>query len=80
MSPDDRLEFIRILQAHARTVDVCQVCAETARDLAAEVKRGGLPPREHLTQTITAAEQVLNDLRGVRAELQRLQASLGVQP
>jgi hypothetical protein len=78
MTPDDRAEFVKILLAHERTVDVCQACAETARDLAAEVKRGGLPNRDDLAQTITAAEQVLNDLRAVRAELQRLKASLGV--
>jgi hypothetical protein len=80
MTPDDRLEFLKILLAHERTVDVCQACAETTRDLAAEVKRGGLPSREHLSETITAAEQALNDLRGVRAEIQRLMASLGVEP
>jgi hypothetical protein len=80
MTPDDRLEFLEILLAHERTVDVCEACAETTRDLAAEVKRGGLPTRDHLAQTITAAEQVLGDLRGVRAEIQRLKASLGGEP
>jgi hypothetical protein len=72
MRPDDRAEFVKILRAHQRTAQVCRACAETTRDLAAEVKRGGVPPRDALAQTITAAEDVLNDLRGVEAEIERL--------
>jgi hypothetical protein len=77
MRPEDRLEFAKILRAHHRTVEVCRACAETTRDLAAEVKRGGVPSREQLSTTITTAEDVLNDLRGVEAELKRLLASVG---
>jgi hypothetical protein len=77
MRPDDRLEFLKILRAHRRTIEVCRACAETTRDLAAEVKRGGVPSRDALAATITAAEDVLNDLRGVEAELGRLIAELG---
>lgn len=77
MRTEDRQEFAKILRAHQRTVEVCRACAETTRDLAAEVKRGGLPPRDQLSATITTAEDVLNDLRGVEAELQRLLASVG---
>ena len=76
MRPEDRLEFTKILRAHHRTVEVCRACAETTRDLAAEVKRG-VPSREHLSATITTAEDVLNDLRAVETELQRLLASVG---
>jgi hypothetical protein len=72
MRSDDRQEFLKILRAHQRTVDVCRACAETTRDLAAEVKRGGVPSRDALAATITAAEDTLNDLRGVEAELRRL--------
>jgi hypothetical protein len=77
MTPEERAAFLQILVAHERTVEVCRVCAETARDLAAEVKRGGVPARDHLAATITEAEDVLNDLRGVAAEVQRLQAVFG---
>lgn len=76
MRPDDRQEFLKILHAHARTVEVCRACAETTRDLAAEVKRGGVPSRDALAATITAAEDVLRDLRGVEDEVRRLLAVL----
>jgi len=77
MTPDECAGFLQILAAHARTVEVCRACAETTRDLAAEVKRGSVPAREQLATTITEAEDVLNDLRAVRAEIQRLQAAFG---
>jgi hypothetical protein len=77
MTPEDREEFVKILRAHYRTIEVCRACAETTRDLAAEVKRGGLPARQHLADTITAAEDVLNELRGVEAEVQRLLSAVG---
>ena len=77
MRAEDRLEFAKILRAHQRTVEVCRACAETTRDLAAEVKRGGVSTRDQLSATITTAEDVLNDLRGVEAELERLLASVG---
>lgn len=73
----DPAELLKVVLAHERTVDVCQACAETTRDLAAEVKRGGVPSREHLASTITEAENVLQDLRAVRAELDRLKRVLG---
>jgi hypothetical protein len=76
MTPDERQEMLKILLAHERTVDVCRACAETTRDLAAEVKRGGQPSRDHLSRTITEAETVLHDLGFVRAELERLKATL----
>ncbi len=77
MTPDERREFLKVVLAHERTVSVCEACAETTRDLAAEVKRGGVPQRQQLADTITEAENVLQDLRGVRAELTRLKALLG---
>ena len=77
MTLEERAGFVQILAAHARTVEVCRACAETTRDLAAEVKRGGVPERDHLAATITGAEDVLNDLRAVSAEIERLQAAFG---
>ena len=77
MTPEERAAFFDILTAHERTVEICRACAETTRDLAAEVKRGGVPAREHLGATITEAENVLNDLRAVTAEIARLRASVG---
>jgi hypothetical protein len=76
MTPEDRAAFLRILEAHERTAEVCRACAETTRDLAAEVKRGSVPSREHLAATITEAENVLNDLRAVTAEIARLRTSV----
>jgi hypothetical protein len=76
MTPDERAAFLQILAAHERTVEVCRACAETTRDLAAEVKRGGMPPRDHLAATITEAENVLSDLRTVSAEVRRLRAAV----
>ena len=75
MTADERTAFLQILAAHERTVEVCRACAETTRDLAAEVKRGSIPPREHLAATITEAENVLTELRHVGAEVRRLKAA-----
>jgi len=77
MTLQERTAFLEILAAHARTVDVCRACAETTRDLAAEVKRGSVPARDQLAATITQAEDVLHDLRGVAAEIDRLKAAVG---
>ena len=77
MTADERMAFLQILAAHERTVEVCRACAETTRDLAAEVKRGSIPPREHLAATITEAETVLAELRHVDAEMRRLKAAFG---
>jgi hypothetical protein len=77
MTAEERAAFLQILAAHERTVQVCRACAETTRDLAAEVKRGGVPQREQLAATITAAEDVLNDLHAVSAEVQRLKTAFG---
>ncbi len=72
MTRDERQEFLKVLQAHAQTVEVCAACATTTRDLAAEVARGGLPARGDLTTTIDEAERVLAELASIRAELQRV--------
>ena len=77
MTPDERTALLQILAAHGRTVDVCRACAETTRDLAAEVKRGSVPARDQLAATITQAEDVLLDLRSVVAEIERLRTAFG---
>ena len=73
---DERQEFMKILQAHAQTVAICEACATTTRDLAAEVARGSVPPRDALIQTMTEADRVLTDLASVREELERVIATL----
>jgi hypothetical protein len=75
MTRDERQEFIKILQAHAQTIAICEACASTARDLAAEVGRGSVPRRDDLVHTVTQAEQVLKDLSDVREEVERLIAA-----
>jgi hypothetical protein len=76
MTRADREEFLKLLQAHQQTIAVCEACAATTRDLAAEVARSGTPPREHLIATIDEAERVLAELAPVRDEVQRLLAAL----
>ncbi len=76
MTPQERQEFRKILEAHAQTVAICEACAVTTRDLAQEVKRGGVPKGADLQVTITEAERVIADLDVVRAEVERLIAAL----
>ena len=72
MTREEREEFLKILHAHAQTIEICEACAVTTRDLAAEIQRGGVPKREDLRRTVEEAEQVLADLNAVRAEVRRL--------
>ena len=76
MTLQDRQEFLKVLQAHAQTVAICEACATTTRDLAAEVARGGMPRAADLRTTIVEAERTLADLAGVREELERVMAGL----
>ena len=76
MTREDRDEFLKILKAHADTLAICEACATTTRDLAAEVRRGGTPARDALETTVAEAERVLDDLVAVRAEVERLRRSL----
>ncbi len=69
-------EFLKILQAQRSALEVCDACATTTRDLAAEVLRGGLPRREDLEQTIAEAERILADVAQTRQELDRVLAEL----
>ena len=72
MKREVREEFLKILHAHQQTLDICEACAATTRELAAEVARGGMPAKADLVQTMEEAERVLADLAGVRQEVQRL--------
>ena len=72
MKKEVREEFLKILHAHQQTIDVCEACATTTSELAAEVARGGMPPRTDLVQTMEEAERVLTDLAAVRSEVRRL--------
>lgn len=72
MKKEVRDEFLKILHAHQQTIDVCEACATTTRELAAEVARGGMPPKADLVQTMEEAERVLAELAGVREEVRRL--------
>jgi hypothetical protein len=76
MNRQDRDEFLKILHAHAQTIAICEACAVTTRDLAAEVKRGGVPSPTDLRKTIEEAERVVAELGSTREEVERLIASL----
>lgn len=73
---DPRDQLLKVLDAHAQTVAVCEACALTTRDLATEVRRGGVPNPADLQQTIAEAERVLAELEQVRAELERAREAL----
>jgi hypothetical protein len=75
-----RQELLKVLDGHERTLAVCEACAMTTRDLALEVKRGGVPSPADLQQTIVEAERVLAELVAVREEVERLRAQLGDGP
>lgn len=77
MTRKERQEFLKILEAHARTIGICEACAIGTRDLAAEVKRGGIPARDDLQRHVDEAEKLLAELAHVRKEVDRLIALLG---
>jgi hypothetical protein len=76
MTPEERQEVRQIIEAHERTLAVCRACAETARDLAWEVRRGSVPDAEALSQTIEATEQVLADLGRLEMTIAEMKAAL----
>ena len=76
MSPDERAEVARLIDAHEQTLAICRACAETTRDLAWEVKRGSAPPPAALAQTIAEAERVLAELASVEIAIARMKAAL----
>jgi hypothetical protein len=76
MTPDEKHEGLHIIEAHERTLAVCRACAETARDLAWEVKRGGQPDPDALRQTIEEIERILSDLGQVEIAIAEMKAAL----
>jgi hypothetical protein len=77
MTRAERQEFLKILKAHAKTIAVCEACATSTRDLAAEVKRGGVPAKGDLQRHVDEAERVMAELSLVRQEVDRLIAVIG---
>jgi hypothetical protein len=76
MTDDEKQEVLHLLEAHERTVAICRACANTARDLAWEVKRGGTPEPAELKKTIEEAERILDDLGKMEIAIARLRAAL----
>jgi hypothetical protein len=76
MTDAERQEVLRLIDAHERTLQTCRACAETARDLAWEVKRGATPSPEALRQTIEEAERVLQDMARIEVAIARMRAAL----
>lgn len=76
MTPDEKQEVLQIIETHERTVAVCRACAETARDLAWEVKRGHVPDTEALRLTIEQSERVLDELGRVEIAIAKMKAAL----
>lgn len=76
MTPDEKAEVLRLLEAHEQTLAVCRACAETTRDLAWEVKRGSTPSPEALAATLGEAERVLDDLGKIEVAIAEMKAAL----
>ena len=76
MTSEEKAEVRQLIEAHERTLAICRACAETARDLAWEIRRGGTPAPAALHQTIEESEQVLADLGQVEIAIAELKASL----
>jgi hypothetical protein len=76
MTPEEKEEVLHLLAAHERTVAICRVCAQTALDLAWEIKRGGTPDPVALKQTIDESERVLVELGNVEIAIAEMKAAL----
>lgn len=76
MTPEEKQEVLHLLEAHERTVAICRACAETARDLAWEVKRGSTPDPEALRRTVEESERVLADLGKLEIAIAEMKAGL----
>jgi hypothetical protein len=76
LTPNEQEEVRRLIEAHERTLRVCRACAESTRDLAWEVKRGGVPSPESLAATIAEVERVLDDLGRVEVIIAEMKAAL----
>lgn len=76
MTSEEKQEVLRLIEAHERTVEVCRACAQTTRDLAWEIRRGGGPPPEALQATAAEAERVLAELGQIEIALAAMKAAL----
>jgi len=76
VTPEEQQEVRRLIDAHEHMLQICRACAETARDLAWEVKRGHVPAPEALSSTIAEVERVLEDLGKVEIAIAEMKAAL----
>ena len=76
MTAEEKQEVLHLIEAHERTLAICRACAQTARDLAWEVKRGGEPDAGALKQTIDESERVLDQLGHVERAIAEMKAAL----
>ncbi len=76
MEHEEKLEILQLIEAHERTLAICRACAQTARDLAQEVKRGAAPDAEALRQTIEESERVLAELGRIEIAIAEMKAAL----
>ena len=76
MTDEEKQEVLHLLEAHQRTVEICRACANTAKDLAWEVKRGSVPAPAELKRTIEEADRVLDDLGKMEIAIAQLKAAL----
>ena len=76
MTPEEQQEVRQLIDAHEHTLKVCRACAETARDLAWEVKRGHIPDAESLSTMLAEVERILDDLGKVEIAIAEMKAAL----
>jgi hypothetical protein len=76
MTAEEKQEVQRLIEGHERTLEICRACAQTARDLAWEIRRGGTPDAAALKQTIDESERVLDELGQVERAIAALKAAL----
>jgi len=76
MTHDEKQEVLHLIDAHERTLAICRACAQTTRDLAWEIRRGGVPDTSALARTIDEAERVLAELGRVEIAIAEMKAAL----
>jgi len=76
LTPEEQLEVRQLIDAHEHTLRICRACAETARDLAWEVKRGSVPSEESLAATLAEVERVLGDIAQIEMAIAEMKAAL----
>ena len=76
MEHEEKLEVLQLIEAHERTLAICRACAQTAHDLAWEIKRGATPDPAALRQTIDETERVLADLGRIEVAIAEMKAAL----